>query len=313
MKNKISNLYHTLFQSREHQRDEALIRDFIGTAQKQNSNPYEMEVVDHYLQNPQFVENAIIEHILKMENIKLDMEYITLYARQMNASAIKAENDRVIFVDELLTYTTLSYFLTVFSYAYDSSEKNTERCVKNFLNLLQIQGMDQAIGVHNLQDILDMITLPGNILDLAMDCFWTAWSFTIGHELYHLITEDGNDAIQEEYNADTFGYLVLLHMIKEQKEGKIPEEIRVYYENMYLSPVMLFEYFSLLDKYQVGLGKRVSYSDHPSPENRQERIFAMFEDIPEDFDTEEGNEVLNIFLDSADFLKSVVFQILSFN
>lgn len=113
MKNKISNLYYTLFQSREHQRDEAMIRDFIGTAQKQNSTPYEMEVVDRYLQNPQFVENAIIEHILKMENIKLDMEYITLYARQMNASAIKAENDRVIFVDELLTYTTLCNVIVI--------------------------------------------------------------------------------------------------------------------------------------------------------------------------------------------------------
>lgn len=313
MKNKISNLYHTLFQSREHQRDEAMIRDFIGTAQKQNSNPYEMEVVDHYFRNPQFVENTIIEHILKMENIKLDMEYVTFYARQMNASAIKAENDRVIFVDELLTYTTLSYFLTVFSYAYDSSDKNTERCVKNFLNLLQIQGKEQVISVHNLQDILEMITLPRNIVDLAMDCFWTSWSFTIGHELYHLISEDENEAIQEEYDADAFGYLVLLHMIKEQKGGKIPEEIRVYYENTYLSPVMLFEYFSLLDEYRSCIDRKVSYSDHPSPANRQKHIFDMFEDVPEDFDTEEGNEVLNIFLDSADFLKSAVFQRLSLN
>lgn len=313
MKNKISNLYHTLFQSREHQRDEAMIRDFIGTAQKHNSNPYEMAVVDRYFRNPQFVENTIIEHILIMENIKLDMEYVTLYARQMNASAIKAENDRVIFVDELLTYTTLSYFLTVFSYAYDSSEKNTERCVKNFLNLLQMQSKERAIGVHNLQDILEMITLPRNIVDLAMDCFWTAWSFTIGHELYHLITEEEKEAIQEEYDADTFGYQVLLHMIKEQKEGNMPEEIRVYYENIYLSPVMLFEYFSLLDEFRTGIGKSVIYSDHPSPEKRQEHIFDMFEDIPDDFDTKEGNEVLNIFLDSADSLKNAAFQIITLN
>ena len=313
MKNKISNLYHTLFQSREHQRDEALIRDFIRTAQKQHSNPYEMEVVDRCFRNPQFVENTIIEHILKMENIKLDMEYVTLYARQMNASAVMAENDRVIFVDELLTYTTLSYFLTVFSYAYDSSEKNAERCVNNFLNLLKIQGKERAIGVHNLQDILEMITLPRNIVDLAMDCFWTAWSFTIGHELYHLITEGEKEAIQEEYDADTFGYRVLLHMIKEQKEGNMPEEIRVYYENIYLSPVMLFEYFSLLDEYRAGIGKSVIYYDHPSPEKRQEHIFDMFEDVPDDFDTKEGNEVLNIFLDSADSLKNAAFQILSLN
>lgn len=307
MKNKVSNLYHTLFQSRESQRDETLIRNFIETSQRKSDNPYDIEVVDRYFQNPQFIENEIIGYILKMENIKLDMEYVSVYARQMNASAVKAEDDRGIVVDELLTYTTLSYFLTVFSYAYDNSEKNTERCVKNFLNILQIQGRDQVIGVHNSQDILDMITLPRNIVDLAMDCYWAAWSFTIGHELYHLITEDKTEAIQEEYDADTFGYRVLLHLIKAQKEGNMPNEIRAFYENVYLAPIMLFEYFSLLDGYLGSIGKNVAYSDHPAPENRQELIFDMFGDVPEDFDTEEGNEVLNIFLDSVDFLKSTVF------
>lgn len=311
MKNRISNLYHALFRSREHQRDEVLIREFIESAQRQSNNPYEMRVVDQYLENPQFIEDTIIDYILKMENIKLDMEYISLYARQMNASAVKAENDRIIFVDELLTYTTLSYFLTVFSYAYDSGEKNRKRCENNFRNLLQTQGEEQVIGVHSLPDILEMITLPRNILDLAMDCFWTAWSFTIGHELYHLMTETETEAIQEECDADTFGYLVLLHMIEEQKAGNMPESISVYYENIYLSPVMLFEYFSLLDEYRACIGKQLLYFDHPSPRCRQEHIFSMFEYIPEDFDTEEGNEVLNIFLDSADFLKNAVFRSLS--
>ena len=244
MKNKVSNLYHTLFQSRESQRDETLIRNFIETSQRKSDNPYDIEVVDRYFQNPQFIENEIIGYILKMENIKLDMD------------------------------------------------------------ILQIQGRDQVIGVHNSQDILDMITLPRNIVDLAMDCYWAAWSFTIGHELYHLITEDKTEAIQEEYDADTFGYRVLLHLIKAQKEGNMPNEIRAFYENVYLAPIMLFEYFSLLDGYLGSIGKNVAYSDHPAPENRQELIFDMFGDVPEDFDTEEGNEVLNIFLDSVDFLKS---------
>ena len=112
-----------------------------------------------------------------MANIELDMEYISLYARQMNASAIKAENDKVIFVDELLMYTALSYFLTVFSHAYDHREQNTKRCVDSFLDLLQIQGKERTIGARNLQDVLEMITLPRNVLNLAMDCFWSAWTF----------------------------------------------------------------------------------------------------------------------------------------
>lgn len=88
-----------------------------------------------------------------MANIELDMEYISLYARQMNASATKAENDKVIFVDELLMYTALSYFLTVFSHAYDHREQNTKRCMNSFLDLLHIQGKERTIGARNLQDV----------------------------------------------------------------------------------------------------------------------------------------------------------------
>lgn len=88
-----------------------------------------------------------------MANIELDMEYISLYARQMNAFATKAENDKVIFVDELLMYTALSYFLTVFSHAYDHREQNTKRCMNSFLDLLHIQGKERTIGARNLQDV----------------------------------------------------------------------------------------------------------------------------------------------------------------
>ena len=88
-----------------------------------------------------------------MTNIELDMEYISLYARQMNVSAIKAENDKVIFVDELLMYTALFYFLTVFSHVNDHREQNTKRCMNGLLDLLQIQGKERTIGARNLQDV----------------------------------------------------------------------------------------------------------------------------------------------------------------
>ena len=112
-----------------------------------------------------------------MTNIELDRGYISLYARQMNASATKAENEKVIFVDELLMYTALFYFLTVFFHAYDHREQNTKRCVNGLLDLLQIQSKERTIDVRNLQDVLEMITLLRNVLDLAMDCFWSAWTF----------------------------------------------------------------------------------------------------------------------------------------
>lgn len=55
--------------------------------------------------------------------------------------------------------------------------------VSSFLDLLQIQGKERTIGVHNLQDVLGMITLLRNVLDLAMNRFWSAWTFMVGHEI----------------------------------------------------------------------------------------------------------------------------------
>ncbi len=53
----------------------------------------------------------------------------------------------------------------------DHREQNTKRCMNSLLDLLQIQGKERTIGARNLQDVLEMITLPRNVLDLAMDRF----------------------------------------------------------------------------------------------------------------------------------------------
>lgn len=98
------------------------------------------------------------------------------------------------------------------------------------------------------------------------------------------------------------------HLITAQKTGDMPEVIRGFDENIYLSPIMLFEYFNLLDEYDALTGKAVSSADHPSPRERQEHIFDLFDEIPKELITEEGNEVLNIFFDSADRLKNITLQ-----
>lgn len=307
--NKLANLYHSFFRSREEERDEALIQGFFSNLQESKNLLYDIDVVDQYIKDPHFIEKEIISYILDLERLDVDLDYLSLYGKQMNASAVKSEEDRIIYMDELLTYTTLSFFLTIYSYAFDESEENTKHCVNNMHSILEIQGKRHKIAVHDISEILEMSTLPKNIIDLAMDTFWTSWTFMIGHELFHLTVNEELSVLQEEYKADTYGYLVLLHMMEEQKEGKIPEKIKVYYEYLYLSPVMLFVFFELLDEYRSMTGMNVNYIDHPTPKKRQNHIFEMFDtDVPNDFDTEQGNELLNTFLDAVESLKFVVYQ-----
>lgn len=307
--NKLVNFYHTFFKSRESERDEKLIRDFINKKIDNGDIPYNLNVVDYYINDPKFVENSIIKYILYIEQLDIDMEYLSLYAKQMNASAVKAGEDKIIVMDELLTYTALSFFLTVYSYAYDNSKDNEERCMQNMYSILEKQGKRHKIEVHNTVDIVEMISLPVNIINLAMDTFWNAWTFIIGHELFHLSVNKEMSEIQEEYAADAYGYQILLSMIEKQKREEVPESIRVYFENMYLAPVMLLQYFVVFDEYRALCGDSIAYIDHPSPEKRRNHIFEMFEtDVPDDFETEEGNELLNIFLESLESLMPKVYQ-----
>lgn len=312
--NKIANLYHFLYDSKEKDEGYKIIQKFFNNYNIQNQDNknaiYDLEIVNKYIKEPQFIEDAIIKHIFNMKHINLDIEYLALYAKQMNASAKKADKDMIIFVDELLNHTALSFFLTIYSYAHNKSKENTERCVKNLYYLLEIQGKKNMIYCYDISEIFKMIELPKNIIDLAMDTFWVVWTFIIGHELFHLTLNKKLSAIQEEYNADAYGYDLLLHMIQEQKKGKVPEDIKVYYEYLYLAPIMFFEYFILLDEYRSLTGIVITYSDHPSPQSRKDYILEMFDThVPDDFDTEQGNELLNIFLDSLESLKNIVFNI----
>ncbi len=103
-----------------------MIRDFIKKTRNNGDTPYDLAVVDYYIHDPQFVENSIIKYILHMEHLDVNMKYLSLYVKQMNASAAKAGEDKIVIMNELLTYTTLSFFLTVYSYAYDNSQDNED-------------------------------------------------------------------------------------------------------------------------------------------------------------------------------------------
>jgi len=80
-----------------------------------------------------------------------------------------------------------------------------------------LQGRNHTIGTHNLKEINSLLMLPTNIIHLAMDTFWTAWTFIIGHELYHL-QYNNPQGLEDELNADTYGYQILMHMMLEQKK-----------------------------------------------------------------------------------------------
>lgn len=64
----------------------------------------------------------------------------------------------------------------------------------------------------------------------------------------------------------------------------------------------MFEYFKLIDLWKKLCGVKICKDEiHPSNGQRADFIFSLFDElIPDDFDTNEGNEVLNNCLDAID-------------
>ena len=165
-----------------------------------------------------------------------------------------------------------------------------------------LQNGKREIGTHNETQLYEMSLLPENLMHTAMDNYWTIWTFLIGHELYHAIHPEDRNGKDTELRADQYAYRLLINLIMQQKKNEVPEELQVFWEDQYLSPIILFEMFRLFDVYSELKGKKIVYQDHPTPKERQDNIFSMFkDDIPEEMNTEEGNKVLNLILNSSEY------------
>lgn len=298
-KKDIIEIYKKCFPSRLENISDELVDGFVKEIDKKGK----AEDIVSTKSDAISIEKKIIKNILLLENEDTTPDYISLYARKMNSSTIKTDNSIIIF-DELLQYTLMSFYFMIFSLIYDGSKENFERCFKNCVVLLDLQGNKNEIGTHNLKEMFEMCKLPKSILDLAMDAYWVSWTFVFSHELYHAKCIEKTSPLQEEVDADKSAYITLLRLINAQKNTDISDGIEVFHEYLYLAPMMLMEYFKLLDFYNSLFGKAIDYTDHPTPEIRQEKLFDMFDDyIPESFDTTIGNDLYNSFLDQIDVLK----------
>lgn len=298
--NNLSDHIKKNIPKRDVQEGRESIRLFVEMLKKRGINVVDEKILNCTYENEDYVDEKMLELILKTLKIDESIQYIPRYVRNMNAFLVGGT--KVVVVDELLEYTILSFLFTMYSLTNDGREENVIRCMKNFYVLEDLQNRRKEIGTHNEAQLYEMSLLPENLMHTAMDNYWTIWTFLMGHELYHAIYSDDKEGKATELRADQYAYRLLINLIMKQKKKEVPEELEVFGENQYLSPIILFEMFRLFDVYSELRGKRVTYQDHPTPQERQENIFSMFEDdIPEEMDTEEGNRVLNLVLNSSEY------------
>ena len=278
---------------------EDFVSEFLDVVYKE----YELKDIKKTNDDSLFVEKMILKSMIVSENLEIKPQYLSLYTKNMNVKVIKTKNPTIIF-DELFQFTINTFYMIVYSLINDKSERNITKCMDICISLLELHGNKHELLTYSYEKLVDLCTYPKNILDLAMDTYWVSWGFVIAHELYHFINEDSQSFYEEELDADKFAYKTTINMIEAQGKGKIPEDIQVFHNYLYLAPLMLLDYFKLLDYYNTLLKKVIDYTDYPTPEIRQEKLLDLFDDyIPDSFDTVLGNDIYNSFLDTIDFIK----------
>lgn len=280
-KNYLSDQIRNNIPKRNIEEGRESVRMFVEMLKKRKINVIDEAILNRAYEEEDYVDEKMLGLVLKALKIDEPVQYIPRYIRNMNA--FHANGTKVVVVDELLEYTLISFLFTMYSLENNRSEENVTRCMKNFYVLEDLQNGKREIGTHNETQLYEMSLLPENLMHTAMDNYWTIWTFLIGHELYHAIHPEDRNGKDTELRADQYAYRLLINLIMQQKKNEVPEELQVFWEDQYLSPIILFEMFRLFDVYSELKGKKIVYQDHPTPKERQDNIFSMFkDDIPEE-------------------------------
>lgn len=255
---------------------------------------------------PLYMERAILNHVVDTFQLAIYFEYISGISGESNAFAYKRTDGTAsgLFLDEILDLSILDIFLIIWARAY--KPEYHDLCREQLLFLIQDILVNRKVSRNDVVNIIREAHMPDLAVVQAFDMYWCAWTFVIGHELFHIINREKLSTRDEEFKADQFGFQVLIRLIEERKAGIIPQELDCYYEEFYLVPCMLMYIFRAVDLLRKDSFKYGVDDYHPSPEERFQAIVDLFDsDIPDDMDTDIGNSFLNTFLDIFDQLCDV--------
>ena len=258
------------------------------------------------------LENAyscVKDYFSRQYGYQISSELISNFNRMLNSLQNSGEEKKFIYMDELLQLSIIYFLTTMFIW---DDQKEDDRvygiCFKHILGLMNqacIFGDPPSDRMY--KEILSLLNGDTHIVDLAESCFWTIITFTLAHEAAHeymgAMKNSGqmktSNKVKEEFAADGIAYDMVLRNI--MGEGNTPFRL----ENFtYLAPMMYMDFFDLYYYTDRVLYKKyVMMGDHPTPTDRKNALFTIVQDDKYDFDTEDGNDLYNCFLNSYDLYK----------
>lgn len=268
----------------------------------QNSEIHLKNMQELSLTENDHIERTLLKEILKcISEMGYDSscEYFAAITKRFSAY-VRDGSKKVIVIDDLFKSGLIDLYILVLSWANDINNTDTfEYCFLNMLYLLDMRCVKKSVGtISHEQDRKWFRKLDENILNIASNCYWVSLCFMISHEIGHLVLGHTEVAYNtnHEYEADKFAFNVIVHLIKKHRQSK-DDILSVFTEYTCFSPMMLLDFYRMINLYQNLIYPKIDQHFKPDPQNRINRLLDIGID---EFDINEGNTVYCNYLDVLD-------------
>lgn len=268
----------------------------------------------------EFIKKAYEQHY----DIEMDVDYVCQYIASSdgmrsiphNKAARFFSQEKIVYVDELMLDVLFEYIATTYLWAR-YGEEEFGFCFPYVFNLLNVccrQGHlnsdeNKSVLLAEVQRLSD-----DKAICLIEDLYWGMLAFVFCHELAHIYLEHHQiketnklEARKIEFEADAVGYDIFLKIIVGEFDNIESPFEKIFHEYVYVAPMLLFLFYG--DLYYICswvFGEEIG-DTHPNLEERINKLLEQSEEEKYQFDTNEGNEVLNCLWDVSDYFRREIF------
>ncbi|MDR0474165.1 MAG: hypothetical protein LBH43_10905 [Treponema sp.] len=226
-----------------------------------------------------------------------------------NGLDVRSDASSIFINDTLLE--SLSHFITVVIYHsldFDNPEVSLY-CYRQLLFIIN-EECNNTYLLPSENEYVDLIEKYPDLktLNVATDLYWGMITYLILHELSHIFLNHLNKEqiiAEQEYEADKEAYHIFLEMIYCKNDYKKLEFLEEY---IYLAPMMIIDFFSLVTFVDGTINETRYKSYHPPHENRKNNLFKLFSDWERDLNTEAGNGLYNWYIEVVERFKNDLFN-----
>jgi hypothetical protein len=217
-----------------------------------------------------------------------------------------------VFINDTLLHSLFHYINVVIYHSLDFD--NPDVSFYSFKQLLHMMNehCNNTYSLPGEDDVISVMEKYPNLktLNVASDVYWGMITFLIIHELSHiflghLIDSKKQTIAEQECEADKEAYLIFLDIIYNKNFYKDLDFLEEY---IYLAPMMIIDFFTLVNYVDGTINDTRYKSYHPPHEERKDIMFKLFADWECEFDSREGNSIYYWYISVVEKFKNDLFN-----